>query len=139
MESFEYGTEILREDKMAETGLIQKTPENSQYSFYGSPDDNKNRFAIHFMATYNPDFVDESQYKLINIYTSDSELCLLNNSKETIEEIAVFNMLGQEIYRSKLPEQNTYKFNLHAPTGYYVARVLTNKNIYSEKVFIKAY
>ena len=113
------------------------TPDNSSYTFFGSPDLQADRFVVHFNASFLPNAIGEVEEKLINVYAANNELYILNESTETIKEVAVFNILGQEISRTQVPEQSTYKFNLYEPAGYYVAKVLTNKNVYSEKIFIK--
>ncbi|PLW98564.1 MAG: hypothetical protein C0591_04190 [Marinilabiliales bacterium] len=136
LESFT-NTDIWLEDSYSGGEMIKITPENSTYTFFSSPDLLADRFVVHFNASFLPNAIGEVEDKLINIYAVHNELYILNESTETIKEVAVFNILGQEISRAQVPEQSTYKFNLYEPAGYYIARVLTNKNVYSEKIFIK--
>jgi hypothetical protein len=147
IDSFDPGAEIWLEDKLVnqnnigERSSVKITEDNHMYSFTASPDDAYDRFVIHFFGpSYLPNAVDENNAaEKIKIYSSGNSVYILNKSDEEIKEMSAYNMIGQEILRSKVPMQDLNKIDLNMTTGYYAVRVLTDKNIYSEKVFIKAY
>ena len=61
---------------------------------------------------------------------------MLNNSSEIIKEITVYNLMGSKVYQGKANHSSLNKINISSETAYYVVRVLTDKNVYSEKIFI---
>ena len=81
--------------------------------------------------------IDEVTESKIKIYSSGHSTYVLNRSDEKIKEITIYNMLGQEVVKVKVPAQNMHKLELNGQTAYYAVLVLTDKNLYSEKVFIK--
>ncbi len=135
LESFT-NVDIWLEDTYAQSNWIKITPENTTYLFFHSPELQSNRFIVHFNASYLPNSIDEVQQKLIKIYSSGNNVYIINNSSEVVKEISIFNLMGQEIMRTQVPQQNNYKLRLNEPTGYYAVRVRTNKSVYSEKVLI---
>ncbi|MEE4260393.1 MAG: T9SS type A sorting domain-containing protein [Bacteroidales bacterium] len=145
IDSFDPSAEIWLEDRKInqsnsyDRASMQITEDDHIYSFTASPDDAHDRFIIHFFGpSYLPNAVDEnSGANEVKIYSSGNSVYILNNSNEEIKEMSVYNMLGQEILRSKVPVQDLSKIDVQTTTGYYAVRLLTDKNIYSEKVFIK--
>jgi len=145
IESFDPGAEIWLEDlhinnnsNIERSLSIPITIENSVYSFTASPDDDHNRFIIHFFGpVFLPNSIDELTESKVKIYSSGHSTYVLNKSDEIIKEITIYNMLGQEVLNVKVPAQNMHTLEVNVQTGYYAVRVLTDKNLYSEKVFIK--
>ncbi len=129
--------DIWLEDTYDEGNLIKISEDNSIYTFFGSPNLQADRFNIHFNASFLPNAIEEFEEKLIKVYSANSDLYIINNSKEIVKEVSVYNIMGQEISRTDVPEQNNYKIKIYGATAYYVVRIHTNKNIYTEKVFIK--
>lgn len=145
IESFDPGSEIWLEDCKLSNGFddferssIPVTVDNPIYTFSASPEDTHDRFVIHFFGPeYSPNSVVESDVEnKVKIYSSTNSIYVLNKSEEHIKEISVFNLMGQEIMRTQVPQQDIYKLRLNEPTGYYVVRVRTNMNIYSDKVLV---
>ena len=145
IESFDSGAEIWLEDKKNRKNNIDErssmliTEDNHIYSFTASPDDAHDRFIIHFFGpSYLPNSVgDNNNPEKLRIYSFNNSIYLLNNSNEELKEVAVYNLLGQEVLRSNIASQEINQFELNAPTGYYAVRVVTDQNAYSDKVFIK--
>jgi len=137
-ESF-HNVDIWLEDTYAQSDWIKITPENATYLFFQSPELQSNRFIVHFNASYLPNSIDEVQQKLIKIYSSGSDVYVINTSREVVKEISIFNLMGQEIVRTQVPQQNNYTFHLNETTAYYAVRVRTNKSVYSEKVLIMSH
>ena len=135
LESFD-NVDIWLEDLYAKGELIKITPDNNTYTLVGAPHLMSDRFIIHFNASFLPNFIGENETKLINIYAANNNVHIINDSNEDIQEIAVYNIMGQEVTRTRLPAQQNYKLGLSVPTGYYIVRVRTDTKMYSEKVFI---
>ena len=72
----------------------------------------------------------------LNELSINNNVHIINDSNEDIQEIAVYNIMGQEVTRTRLPTQQNYKLGLSVPTGYFIVRVRTDTKMYSEKVFI---
>jgi hypothetical protein len=136
IESFNGDVEIWLEDLQTEI-WYSISPGHNQYLFAASPSDVKHRFNIHF---FGPTSIFEDQTNIddknIKIYAFGNHAYVLNNSNETINNVAIHNLMGQNIYNGKLPQQTLNKIFVSGQTGYYVVSVETNKNIYSEKVLI---
>ena len=137
LDSFDFGTEVWLEDKLNGSNWFSLVNNEEEYSFLAAPGDQKDRFVIHFFGpTYIPEDIDNKSNP-IKIYTSGNNAYVVNNSDEKIKEITIYNMLGQEVVKVKVHAQNIHKLEVKGQTGYYAIRVLTDKNLYSEKVFIK--
>ncbi len=135
LESFS-NVDIWLEDTYAQGDWMMITPENSTYVFFHSPELQSNRFVVHFNASFLPNSIEEVQEELIKIYSSRNNVYIINNSNETVKEIMIINLMGQEIMRTQVPQQNNYKLRLDEPTGYYVVWVRTNEGVYTNKVLI---
>jgi hypothetical protein len=136
LESFNGDIEIWLEDLQTEI-WYSISPGHNEYLFTGSPSDLKHRFNIHF---FGPTSIYQEQTNIekeqLKIYSYGNVAYVLNNSNETIKNVAIHNLMGQTIYNGKLPQQTMNKIFVSGQTGYYMVTVKTNKNIYTEKVFI---
>ncbi len=134
LESFEYGTEIWIEDRQDGNAWHHLSPGHDTYTFTAGPDDAHDRFIIHF---FGPTGVDEFTAKNVLIY-ADNEYALIRNmtKNEVIESVYIYSLAGNTILHKQVPEQNNYRFFVSNHDGYYIVRVVTDKNIYTEKVFI---
>ncbi len=134
LESFEYGTEIWIEDRQDGNAWHHFSPGHDTYTFTAGPDDAHDRFIVHF---FGPTGVDEFTAKNVLIY-ADNEYALIRNmtKNEVIESVYIYSLAGNTILHKQVPEQNNYRFFVSNHDGYYIVRVVTDKNIYTEKVFI---
>jgi hypothetical protein len=136
IESFNGDVEIWLEDLQTEIWYSISSGHN-EYVFNASPSVIKHRFNIHF---FGPTSIFEDQTNIddkdIKIYSFGNQAYILNNSNEIINNVAIHNLMGQTIYNGKLPQQTLNKIFVSGQTGYYVVTVKTDKNLYTEKVFI---
>jgi len=137
LESFDNETEIWLEDLTAGADWVNISEGDYTYLFTASPGDVKHRFNIHFFGpTSVPDPISGEDGRIL-IYSAKNEAYVVNKSDETIKEVAIFDMLGQEILRTDVPAQlSTHKFHLSDRTAYYVVRVLTDKQVHTGKILI---
>ena len=120
--------------KDLKTNYIQDLNQNATYNFVGQTTDNADRFQLIFSLT--PLSISENQ--IVNntsIYAYDNILYV--NSTERVKQISIYNTIGQLIYSTD-NTAGSFKYNLNGNTiGYYIVKVITDKNVSSEKVFVK--
>jgi M6 family metalloprotease-like protein len=107
--------------------------QNSSYSFSATTNDNANRFQLLFSAL--PMNISDNILKNISIYAFDNSIYI--NSNEPIQQINIYNTLGQLI---KTIENTNGKVAVNMSEyadGNYIVKLITNKDVYSKKVFIK--
>jgi len=139
MESFEFPTEFWLEDQLTESDWFSVNRDNNTYTFQGYVSDSSiNRFVMHFLDPTgiegNPTEFDLE--KKVNIYAANNYAYIQNNTNEFIREILVFDLVGNEILRSKNVSEILNKYYISGHTGYYFIKVITTANIYSKKIFI---
>jgi hypothetical protein len=137
METFEYATSIWIED--LQTGTWNSVSEtNPVVIFNGSPNDNKERFVLHFMGPTAVQEINTAKKPYtVQVYSSNDKIYIRNTSNEIIKDVTIFNILGQEIYRNNAPEQELNQIKIQGTTGYYVVHVRTDQSEYAEKIYIK--
>jgi len=134
IESFEVGTEIWLEDKQTGDDWISIN-DNPDYTFTATPDDLEDRFVIHF---FGPTGVNEfSVDKTVDIFSYRQNAFVRNNTNEVIKTVNIYTLAG-ELLQTNKPD-NIIKLNSYWVSdnvGYFVVRVITDKNVYTGKVFI---
>jgi hypothetical protein len=72
----------------------------------------------------------------VHVYSSNEKIYIRNTSNESIKNVSVFNIIGQEIYRNNAPENKLNQIAIKGNTGYYIVHVTTDQSMVFEKVFI---
>jgi hypothetical protein len=130
MANFSMCTAITLED--LKTNTTQNLLQNPVYNFTASTTDNANRFVLHFATSVG---VNENGKINTGIYAYDNNIYV--NANEQIKQIAVYNTMGQLIKTTNnVNGLQKISMNGHA-TGYYIVKVITDNNVYSEKVLVK--
>jgi hypothetical protein len=132
IETFEAGTEIWLEDKLTGGDWI---PLNTQpvVTFTGSPDDAADRFILHF---FGPTGMDELAKPTVDIYSFGQHAYVRNNTDETIREVRVYSLSGSLVRNLKTTDQKLLKLWVGDQMAYYVITVVTDQQVYTEKIFI---
>lgn len=105
---------------------------NPVYSFTATASDNANRFQLYFNSAVG---IDENNQANSTIYSYGNEIYV--SSANAIRQISIYNTLGQLIHTANNP-QGLFKYSMNDnSTGYYIVKVITDKNVNSEKVFVK--
>lgn len=105
---------------------------NPVYNFTASASDNANRFQLYFNSAVG---IDENNQANSTIYSNGNEIYV--SSANAIRQISIYNTLGQLIHTANNP-QGLFKYSMNDnSTGYYIVKVITDKNVNSEKVFVK--
>ncbi len=114
------------------TNSSQDLMSNPVYNFTASASDNVNRFELYFNSAVG---VGENNKGNSNIYSYNNEIFV--SSADAIKQVSIYNTIGQLIYNVNNP-QGSFKYSLNGnSTGYYIVKVITDKNVNSEKVFVK--
>lgn len=134
IESFEYGTEIYLEDtKSGEDWILIN--ENPVYTFTAAEYQGPDRFILHF---FGPTGIEEAEaISNVDIFSSGQHAYVRNNSDENINMIYVYNLASELVMSTKLAKNQKFtRFWVSDQVGYYIVKVITNENIYTEKVLI---
>jgi hypothetical protein len=114
------------------TNTSQDLMSNPVYNFTASASDNVNRFELYFNSTVG---IGENNQAGSKIYSNNNDIYV--NSTDAIKQVSIYNTIGQLIYTVNNP-QGSFKYSLNGnSTGYYIVKVITDKNVNSEKVFVK--
>ncbi|NVN94899.1 MAG: T9SS type A sorting domain-containing protein [Bacteroidetes bacterium] len=115
------------------SNFIMDLNQNDTYTFFASNNDNANRFQIIFAAS--PLDIFDNKVKNTNIYSYKNFIYV--NSNEVIQQINIYNIQGKLIKTINNITRNFVTDMNETDAGYYIVRVTTSKNIYSEKVSLK--
>jgi len=131
LENFTVSSEIwiedLKEDKII--NLMQV----SSYQFNSNINDEHDRFLLHFG---NPMAIADESLSGLNIY-SYGEIVYIQKPTGFDGQIAIFDMLGQEIISLKANNEGLISIPVKSGTGYYFVKVQSDGQFVTEKVFIK--
>ncbi|MCD4726145.1 MAG: hypothetical protein K8R46_00645 [Pirellulales bacterium] len=132
IETFANGTEIYLEDLLTgdDWHALHIYPE---YTFNATQDDQYNMFILHF---FGPTGIDELNSNAIKIYSDRNYAYIINKGNERIKEIKVYNTLGDLIIYKITPDNSFNKLYVNDVIAYYIVKVITDKHVYTEKVFI---
>jgi hypothetical protein len=134
IESFENGNEIWLEDKFNNDSWIYLN-NNPHYTFTAATYQPHDRFILHF---FGPTSVNENSVeKPVEIFSYRQYAYVKKNEPgEIIKKVSVYNMSGEELFTKKVLDQPINKLWVSEHVGYYFVKVVTDKNIYTGKVFI---
>ncbi|MCX6258832.1 MAG: T9SS type A sorting domain-containing protein, partial [Bacteroidia bacterium] len=128
LSSFPPGTTIYLEDQQLQA--FQDMNENNVYTFTGDTSNSPLRFRLHFNSIITSS--GELNEKPLQVYTDGNTIYVFG--PDNIKEIAVYDLLGQELISKKPDGSRLLRLDLkHAP-GVYVVKVLTSTRSYSRKV-----
>jgi hypothetical protein len=120
---------VKLEDRL--TGTFTTLDGNAQYSFNVlTAGKIENRFYLHFKSSVgieDPATAEKAIYSWGNtIYFETSGNATLN----------IFNLTGQKIESRQINTGGLQTLNLHAPTGWYIVKLVSADGVKSEKMFI---
>ncbi|QXP71959.1 T9SS type A sorting domain-containing protein [Polaribacter sp. R2A056_3_33] len=127
LDALENTTKELKEDEMVELELAKGTY--------------KDRFFITFNEANVLSVSDEVLDFSLRVYLDDNSnaISILNNTNLFIENVELFNVLGQQI-KTWTPNVSNEKIDLklgNLPTSIYIVNVKTNQGIFTNKVLKK--
>lgn len=132
-DNFLVANKILLED--LKSGTTHDLKISPSYTFSANPDDNAERFHIHFSSSYGSN--DQSLHTGITIFSTGNTVYINRISGSQMDgEVHICNMLGQKIVQQKTTGENT-QIILNASAGCYIVSVVIQDKIFSQKVFIQ--
>jgi hypothetical protein len=133
IESFN-GTALIWLEDLKTGAPWQNLADNPVYEFEASPEDEYNRFILHFLGTAGGEEPDaEASF---TIYTSREYAYIINNGDEEAIEYIVCDLMGKEVTRARMNSADLQRIYLGSNTACYIISVITDKNVYSQKVII---
>jgi hypothetical protein len=137
LESFDYDTEVWIEDLQTGSEWINISESDALYAFTASPGEEKHRFNIHFFGPTSVPGEDQlTNEKSIRIYSSKHDVYIKNPSQQHIQEIQIYDIMGNLLSKTNGSPLPLIKQYISNKTGYYIVRVLTDKNVYTQKILI---
>lgn len=131
LNSFSTPTYVYLKDLTNNT--ITDLNSTAMYSFAATTTDNADRFQLIFALS--PLSISNNVKENTNIYSYDNTIYV--NSNENIKQIDVYNTLGQLI-KTFENKSGSIVVNMNGNVeGYYIVKVITNTNVYSQKVLVK--
>ncbi|MFZ4740320.1 MAG: T9SS type A sorting domain-containing protein [Bacteroidales bacterium] len=132
LNSFSTPTYVYLKD-LANNNTITDLNSTAMYSFAATTTDNADRFQLIFALS--PLSISNNVKENTNIYSYDNTIYI--NSNESIKQIDVYNTLGQLI-KTFENKSGSVVVNMNGNSeGYYIVKVITNTNVYSQKVLVK--
>ncbi|MCD4788668.1 MAG: T9SS type A sorting domain-containing protein, partial [Bacteroidales bacterium] len=128
IESFKENITIYLED--IKEGTMFNLSENPSYTFNYETGDDTNRFLLHFGE---PNSINEPGQQNIRIYSNEN-IIYIQQPAGLQGEIVIFNILGQEIKREKVNNEELTRIRVTNGTGYYIVKVKTGKQLLTQKV-----
>ena len=93
------------------------------YEFEASPNDDPNRFILHFVPTgINDTDLSNNQ---IQIWSSKNVVHIINN-KNIVGDISIVNLFGQVIGNYELTGETNQQIDFNAALGLYIVNVKAN-------------
>ena len=128
LQSFNAGTQIYLEDLKAKKMI--NLNQDASYTFDANTNDMVNRFTLHFGTP-------TSNSTVINAYAFDNTIYVSNPSLANINEVVVYNSLGQ-IVTSFKPEITSLKgYRINTAAGSYIVKIVADNKVVSNKINLK--
>jgi hypothetical protein len=131
LNSFSSSTYIYLKD--LKTNVIKDLTQNANYTFAATTNDFADRFQLIFASS--PLEISNKIIQNTSIYSYENTIFVAGN--EAIKQISVYNTLGQLIKNYTNMDANCSISMKGNAAAYYVVKVISSKNVYTEKVFIK--
>ena len=133
IDSFEAQNEVWLEDLQDGDQWIILNG-NPHYTFTANADDPADRFILHF---FGPTGVDENAVDQVDIYSWRQYAYIKNLTNEKIKKVSVYDISGHLVTEKRIPEgQKLSKIWVADNMAYYIVQVITEKNVYTNKVLI---
>lgn len=135
LNTFDMASQIYLED--LRDGVIQNLFTDPVYSFTADPNDNENRFLLHFNLSGQTTGIDEPNHNLVIYGYGSSVNMMVNFPKAQMGVISIYNMLGQEIYTERNSYIGKQTINLSGiAAGSYIVKVTFDNNTYTKRVIL---
>jgi autotransporter-associated beta strand protein len=116
--------------------ITQDLRSNPVYPFTYDTLDDPNRFLLHFD---DPDLGigNQAAGDNVNVYSYGNRVYVSTSSAGDFSgNVFVYDLLGREMYQSKLSGNSLQAFCLPSLEGYYIVKVISNQGVASRKIFL---
>jgi PKD repeat protein len=131
IENFNEESQVYLED--LKTSTITNLTETPTYEFYYQPGDDEHRFNLHFKNSYFG--IGDNEMNSIHIYAIHYTVFV--ETSDRLLNISIVNLMGQEIVRKETFGNEVVQLNLQVESGVYLVKVQTDKQLVTEKMFIR--
>lgn len=131
--NFSASTTLYLEDLL--TGDLHELSDNPSYAFVASVEDDPNRFNLLFKGVQN--VVDAPLVSAVRIYSFEKDVIILLPETAQGTIVRIFDLVGKEIQTENINGQTKASIPVNGQKGYYVVKVQTGEEVYTEKVFIQ--
>jgi len=133
IDSFEAGNEVWLEDKKDNDKWIYLN-NNPHYTFTATSYEPNDRFIIHF---FGPTSINDKDEAKVGIYSWRQYAFINNVTNEKIKKVSIYNMAGSLVTSREIPDgQKLSKIWVSDQMAYYVVQVITESNVYTNKILI---
>lgn len=136
LNTFDMASQIFLED--LRDGVIQNLFTDPVYTFTADPNDDENRFLLHFNLSGQTTGIENTNDNSVVIYSYGSTVnMLVNYQRPQTGVISVYNMLGQEIYSERGSYMGKHELKLNTvASGSYLVRAQFDNNTFTQKVVL---
>jgi len=121
--------------KDLKTGIDQNLIQDPVYNFTSVEGDNPARFLLHFGGLIGLE--EKPDEDPVRIYASGHTLIINSLTGSILEgKVTIFNFLGQRVLTRSLDKNQSNRIALDGLDGYFLVKLINNKQIYSTKVLI---
>jgi hypothetical protein len=131
MESFDATTPIWLED--LKTGTMQNLRSTPAYSFDYTTGATEKRFRLHFKSANG---IQPGDLSGINIYSA-LRTVVINNTTNLAGEVKIYDLAGRELTHTSMSSKNETRIPVNYAVGTYLVKVITERGVTSNKVFIR--
>lgn len=132
--NFDNGTTLILEDLQMD--IFYNLSENDGYSFNATPDDDPDRFLLHFAGIATS--IDAMSHSSVNIYSFESKIYVNLPKDNEPALVTVFNLMGQPVAKKRTFGEEICTLDLvGSSVGFYIVNVQTTNEFKTGKVYIK--
>jgi len=131
-DGFDSGSELYLEDLF--TGMITKLTDEAVYTFDASPQDEYDRFKLHFA---NPMGKNDLKENDVHIYVVGKEVVIVFPDIYNSGHVSIFNTVGKELTKVKFEMKKRLTINQNYSPGIYIVKVYLNNDVITKKVLIR--
>lgn len=135
--SSSFGNNVLMLIEDTETGITTNLSQNGSLSVTLNQGESSNRFLLHITKSLNIDNI--SAIPDMFAYSNEKNIyVIINNFNVNMNyKLYVFDITGKEIFNELISEKTTSVNLQNYDTGFYVVKVISDENNFTEKVFLK--
>jgi hypothetical protein len=129
--SFPAVTYIKLEDK--KTGVIQKLNDNPVYAFTATPEDDANRFVLHFQDATSVNNTEKQDD--FSVFNSDGNINVIA-LKAVSGQVNIIDMAGRKVGTASLVSGTVTCIDMKGHFGAYIVNIITNQGVVNKKVIV---